>query len=1144
MPDRKRLARASEPLETAPPRGRLEVLGVPTLHIQNRQLRPLERKTAGLLAYLSLEGSTSRSKLAGLLWPESTESTARNNLAQALRRLKQAAGAEVVRGGDVLELLGLTVDVALLQVAHFAGRHLELAEARGVLLEGCDYDDCPDFDDWLLVQREKLAELRRMSLAALSDGLEQAGQYREALAYAERLLEQDLLSEVAHRRVMRLLYLSGDRPAALKAYERCQTVLKRELGVAPLAETQMLAAQITQGAGLEQSAPPQKSAIPLSLLRPPVMVGREKLWAQMEEAYQKGQVVLLRGEPGVGKTRLALDFAASKGQVVLLAARPGDAGVPYSSYARSLRESFAERPELLHSLPAWVRREVARILPELVQDALPPLLSEAEKLRFYDALAELTLYSHSGDRPSIQVSDDAQYLDRASLEAMQYQLNKYGRVGGQGQPPFTIEIYRREEIAPEVEQGIFLPLVEAGLAVLLDVEPLQAAEVEALVQSLEVPGLASLSQTLVRYTGGNPFFVLETARSLVESGALQKGVPQKLPASGRVRTLIKARLEGLSPPAQRLIRTAAVAGPDFSPELAASVLEATPWELLEPWAELEAAQMLRGNAFTHDLLYEATLGGIPASIKAYLHRQTAAYLEGVGADPARIAGHWLGGEPARAVPFLVQAARRAEEAYRLTEAAQFYEQALEHAGEAQAFDLLEALSRVMVRFDTGQRHARLIERMQTMADTPEKQARAWLCESIRQAEHGYGLEAEVAARQGLQAAEQAGLTELRIRLLDSLAQSLYVQRKTPALVEALEQLRQLHRERGDVLQAAICTSRLGIAYDQLERHREALAYYQEAEPVLERSENRIMRVGFHHNRAVCLAALGYGEAALEAQLQAGRLLEGMQGATGREVHHLNNLALRYYDLERYAEAQQALERALEIVPEEWGWTRAFSEYQMARLHWVWGAWDAASDWLNRALGAPDLPRRDEATYRILGLLLAHRRGEEVGSWIEKLGELFDGQQGQAYGRFLLAKARILPDEAPVYLKEALALAQERDLPALQISAHTLLAETLLCRSGSSRGGLKEAQAHAQAAIKLLESYWPTGCSKLEVLWVHCCVQTASLPADLSLIEQVLGYLMRIAENEVPSQHRSSFLSQNPLSQAILQAARSAGLSIL
>lgn len=259
MPDRKRLARASELLETYPARGRLEVLGVPTLHIQNRQLRPLERKTAGLLAYLSLEGSTSRSKLAGLLWPESTESTARNNLAQALRRLKQAAGAEVVRGGDVLELLGLTVDVALLQVAHFAGRHQELAEARGVLLEGCDYDDCPDFDDWLLVQREKLAELRRMSLAALSDGLEQAGQYLEALAYAERLLEQDLLSEAAHRRVMRLLYLSGDRPAALRAYERCQTVLKRELGVAPLAETQALAAQITQGAGLEQSAPRKKA---------------------------------------------------------------------------------------------------------------------------------------------------------------------------------------------------------------------------------------------------------------------------------------------------------------------------------------------------------------------------------------------------------------------------------------------------------------------------------------------------------------------------------------------------------------------------------------------------------------------------------------------------------------------------------------------------------------------------------------------------------------------------------------------------------------------------------------------------------------------------------------------------------------------
>lgn len=588
-----------------------------------------------------------------------------------------------------------------------------------------------------------------------------------------------------------------------------------------------------------------------------------------------------------------------------------------------------------------------------------------------------------------------------------------------------------------------------------------------------------------------------------------------------------------------------MAGVDFSPELAAHVLETTPLELLEPWAELEAAQLLRGHAFVHDLLYEATLSGVPVSIKTYLHQQIALYLESKQADPARIASHWLEGEPSRAIPFLIQAARRAEDSYQLVEAAHFYQRAVELAeqqGESQqVFALLEALSEVMSRFDTGSQHAALIQRMLALAHTPEEQGRAWLREAIRLGEHAYGADAEQAARKGLHCIQDIDRPELRIRLLDALAQSLFVQRKTDDLIAALQQLRDTHLARGDGLQAAICTSRLGIAFDQLERHREALAYYQQAEPVLERSENRIMRVGFHHNRAVCLAALGYSEAALEAQLQAGRLLEGMQGVTGREVHHLNNLALRYYDLERYNLAQQALERALEIVPEEWGWTRAFSEYQMARLCWVWGAWDTASDWLGRALGAPELPQRDEATYRILGLLLAHRRGEETGPWVEKLDALFAGERSQARGRFLLAKARILPDQAPVYLKEALMLAQERDWPALEIAAHTLWAKALLTRPRTRRA-LGEALQHSQAAMQQIATYWPTGCTKLEVLWVHYQTQAASQKADKTQLRQVLDYLLEVANRYVPPPYKQSYLNLNPVASEILEAAQTAGLA--
>jgi DNA-binding SARP family transcriptional activator/predicted ATPase len=1137
VPDRKRTVGAVGPLET-PARGRLELLGVPALHIQSRLLRPLERKTAGLLAYLTLEGPTSRSKLAGLLWPASSEATARNNLAQALRRLKQAAGAEKVWGGDVLELQGLLVDVAEFQVAHFSGRHLEVVAYQAQLLEGLDYDDCPEFEDWLLVQREKLAEMRRASLGALAHDLEQAGQYREALVYAEGLLESDALSEVAYRQVMRLLYLLGDRSAALAVFERCQAILLREMGVAPLPQTQELRQQIERGELLVPAIPAQRPEIPLAVLRPPRLLGREAEWARMEAAWEKGQGLLIAGAPGVGKSRLLQDFLHSRGPALLFEGRPGDQGIPYATYSRLCRGVLEHFPGL--ALPDWVRQELARLLPEL-GPAQPPIQSRAEKLRFFQASAELVRLALAEGLGRLAV-DDLQFADMASLELLHFVLSPYW---GQPGALATVLAFRAGEL-PDWMAALLEQAIQGGQAVQIGLQPLDVLAVQGLLASLELPSLQDdvpgWAAALVRHTGGNPFFLLETLRSLWESGGLGQPRPGRLPLSSKISTLIQARLERLSPEALRLVRTAAVAGPDFSPELAAAALQTTPLALLPPWAELEAAQLLRGNAFTHDLLYEATRSGVPASIKTYLHQQTARYLESVQADPARIANHWLEGEPSRAIPFLIQAARWAENAYQLLEAAHFYQRAIEiaerHGDETQTFDLLEALSGVMGRYDTGSQHEALIQRMLNIARTPEQQARAWLCEAIRLGEHGFGAEAEQAARKGLHHIQDIDRPELHIRMLDALAQALFVQRKATDLIAALDQLRDIHQVRGDELQAAICTSRLGIAYDQLERHREALAYYQAAGPVLERSENRLMRVGFHHNRGVCLAALGLAEAALEAQLQAGRLLEGMQGVVGRLVHHCNNLALRYHDLERYREAHQALEQALQIVPEEWGWTRAFSEYQMARLHYVWGAWALASDWLGRALGQPDLPRRDEATYRILGLLLAHRRGEETGPWIKKLNELFSGEQSQAYGRFLLAQSRVLPPkQALKSLQEALKLAQQNDWPALLAATHTLYAQALLQARRPH-----EALGHTQSAMRLLQTYWPAGCSRLEVLWTHHRAQAAHHQSDNALLRQVLDHLLQVAENHVPPQHRHGFLRQNSLSREILEAAQTAGIA--
>ena len=150
---------------TTPPR--LDVLGVPRLSAGDVVLVPLERKLAAALSYLSLEGATSRSRLAGLLWPESPEATARNNLSQMLRKLRLAVGAELVAGSDSLDLLpGVEVDVIRLRQGFAQGRTGELLAQSGELLPGLSYDDCPDLDDWIAAERERVVEWRRLALRA------------------------------------------------------------------------------------------------------------------------------------------------------------------------------------------------------------------------------------------------------------------------------------------------------------------------------------------------------------------------------------------------------------------------------------------------------------------------------------------------------------------------------------------------------------------------------------------------------------------------------------------------------------------------------------------------------------------------------------------------------------------------------------------------------------------------------------------------------------------------------------------------------------------------------------------------------------------------------------------------------------------
>ncbi len=218
---------------------RLELLGKAGLYAQNQSLK-LERKTAGLLAYLALEGETSHSKLAGLLWSDNTEERARANLRQCLHRLKTSS-ADLIHEADPVRLEpSVQVDAVQLESSSFLGDDGLALTMQGELLEGLDYEDQPDFFEWLEQSRARFRMLSSEALRREIHQLEKNLDFPAALEHAERWLAREPLLEEAYRTLMRLHNARGDRATALQVFKRCQMTLLQELGVQPSLETQAL----------------------------------------------------------------------------------------------------------------------------------------------------------------------------------------------------------------------------------------------------------------------------------------------------------------------------------------------------------------------------------------------------------------------------------------------------------------------------------------------------------------------------------------------------------------------------------------------------------------------------------------------------------------------------------------------------------------------------------------------------------------------------------------------------------------------------------------------------------------------------------------------------------------------------------------
>jgi len=423
------------------------------------------RKALALLIYLAVEGGLHpRKTLSESFWPELDAEHGRAALRATLLELRKLF--ERTHGPDERDHLrierdtlgieqdsSLILDLRLIEsVSKLVGRGVEspvgqaredllarLEQAtrliRGPFLAGFTLRDSQFFDDWTSQHREYWHLRAYQVFDVLSMLYEQGGDVEHAIETVSRWLRFDPLNEESYRRLMRLRFSQGDRVGALRIYARCRAVLADELQAEPEPETVALAKRIRHTAPLPstQIQPTQTSPgqPPADLLDGPFL-GRTAEFCTLIESYQRAhagqpQLVLLQGETGIGKTRLAIEFghwAQAQGADVLVGkALQTGKQLPYQPLIDILRCQMEQQhipDEILSDV--WLA-ELSRLLPEL-RDLYPdlPVPSTDEALghnRLFEATARF-IQIWAARRPLVLLIDDMQWADTATLDLMLY----------------------------------------------------------------------------------------------------------------------------------------------------------------------------------------------------------------------------------------------------------------------------------------------------------------------------------------------------------------------------------------------------------------------------------------------------------------------------------------------------------------------------------------------------------------------------------------------------------------------------------------------------------------------------------------------------------------------------------------------------
>ncbi len=689
--------------------------------IERREYQtPTTIRSQSLLAYLLLhrEKRHAREALAEMFWPGKPRHRARRSLSTALWRIRRCFEPNDPLEGDH-HVIGFRypgevwIDVEAFETGIREASGVEALHRYATMYAGTFLAGL--YDDWVVRERDWLQSLYEHAWLRIMAEYEAQADYGSALKAAFHVLQLDETNEAAHRVAMRAYWQLGQRTAALEQFHRCQQALAQQLAVEPSAETislyrTFLAQKEVSGTEKAIFEEPERghevTVLPPSRLflnrqDASPLVGREQLIAFLWERWQRavakqGQAVFLHGEAGIGKTRLLAALAErvrqGGGQLIAVQCDEYERGQLYGTMVDILHGAMAiGRDRILQSLSIWQQAVLAKLAPELRQ-LLPPdapywASSEIEQKQVFLALAQV-LIRLANQRPLLLLVDDLQWAHTSTLAWLSTLIRAIDDA-----PLLVVGAYRSEEVAPsDFLARMVHQLAGEGRAALRQLPRLSPAQLAEWLHGLDDATLAQIHL----HTEGNPFFVLETVRTLMEQGRLteeagrfhlQDGRDLPLPES--VRQAIAIRMDSLEPRVRQGLRVAAVIGRMFDMDVWMRVWGQPEDVVLSALDELLTKRFLkegegaftRDYEFEHHLVRETIYVGIPKRQRAQWHVATAKALEalrgGESGISAEIAFHYLrADQPQWARPWLLQAGDQAVAAAATEEALRFYQRAL------------------------------------------------------------------------------------------------------------------------------------------------------------------------------------------------------------------------------------------------------------------------------------------------------------------------------------------------------------------------------------------------------------------------------------------------------------------------------------